>query len=157
MPEMTIGRMAQLYGLHRSSLYEAVSKGRVTAGFNGKGQRVVDLSEMIRVYGEPPGKESQARQNPTPSRGASPTPGQTPDSDLMRELVELNRRQADQLERMTARLERLEAAMLALPNPGADAPRQEAAKPAPAGDPSESAPRSMADVLARFESRALKH
>ena len=54
MPELTIGRMAKLYGLHRSTLYEAVERGHVTAGFNGKGQRVVELSEMIRRYGEPP-------------------------------------------------------------------------------------------------------
>jgi len=61
---MTIGRMAKLYGLHRSTLYEAVDKGRVSAGVDGKGQRVIDLSEMIRVYGEPPGA---ALQNPTPA------------------------------------------------------------------------------------------
>lgn len=61
---MTIGRMAKLYGLHRSTLYEAVDKGRVSAGVDGKGQRIIDLSEMIRVYGEPPGA---ALQNPTPA------------------------------------------------------------------------------------------
>jgi len=55
MAKLTIGRMANLYGLHRSTLHEAVAKGRVTAGLNGKGQKVIDLSEMIRVYGEPQG------------------------------------------------------------------------------------------------------
>ena len=55
MAKLTIGRMAKLYGLHRSTLHEAVSKGRVTAGLDGKGQKVIDLSEMIRVYGEPQG------------------------------------------------------------------------------------------------------
>lgn len=82
MPELTIGRMAKLYGLHRSTLYEAVEKSRVTAGFNGKGQRVIELSEMIRVYGEPPGKPEPTRQNPTPSAAPDPTP------DSYRELVE---------------------------------------------------------------------
>ena len=53
MAKLTIGRMANLYGLHRSTLHEAVAKGRVTAGLDGKGQKVIDLSEMIRVYGEP--------------------------------------------------------------------------------------------------------
>lgn len=61
----TIGRMAKLYGLHRSTLYEAVDKGRISASErDGKGQRLIDLAEMIRVYGEPPGRH--------------PTPGPTP-------------------------------------------------------------------------------
>jgi hypothetical protein len=55
MAKLTIGRMAKLYGLHRSTVHEAVAKGRVTAGLDGKGQKVIDLSEMIRVYGEPMG------------------------------------------------------------------------------------------------------
>lgn len=71
MAKLTIGRMANLYGLHRSTLYEAVAKGRVTAGRDGKGQRVIDLSEMIRVYGEPQGS---TRHSPTPSPDTSPTP-----------------------------------------------------------------------------------
>lgn len=71
MAKLTIGRMANLYGLHRSTLHEAVAKGRVTAGLDGKGQKVIDLSEMIRVYGEPPGS---TRHSPTPSPDTSPTP-----------------------------------------------------------------------------------
>ena len=73
MPELTIGRMAKLYGLHRSSLYEAVAKGRVSAGYNVKGQRVIDLSEMIRVYGEAPG----TTRHPTPTKQ---TPPDVPDT-----------------------------------------------------------------------------
>lgn len=65
--------MAKLYGLHRSTLYEAVEKGRVSAPeHDGKGQRLVDLSEMIRVYGEPAG--SQRPTDPTPPSDTSPTP-----------------------------------------------------------------------------------
>ena len=70
MAKLTIGRMANLYGLHRSTLHEAVAKGRVTAGLDGKGQKVIDLSEMIRVYGEP---ASSTRHSPTPSKDTSPT------------------------------------------------------------------------------------
>lgn len=74
MAKLTIGRMAKLYGLHRSTLHEAVAKGRITAGVDGKGQKVIDLSEMIRVYGEPPGN---ARHSPTPSPNTGPTvPGE---------------------------------------------------------------------------------
>ncbi|NYS62596.1 hypothetical protein [Vreelandella salicampi] len=103
--------MAKLYGLHRSTLYEAVAKGRVSAGHDTKGQRVIDLSEMIRVYGEPP---SDTR-HPTPTR---PTAKPTPDSNaLLTELVEINRQQAHQLERMAERIERLESVLLRLPAP----------------------------------------
>ncbi|MEQ6918752.1 hypothetical protein [Halomonas aquatica] len=72
MPALTIGRMAKMYRLHRSTLYEAVEKGRFTAGFDGKGQRVIDLSEMIRVYGEPPGQPGKPDTNPTPSPDTPP-------------------------------------------------------------------------------------
>lgn len=70
MAKLTIGRMAKIYGLHRSTLHEAVARGRVTAGLDGKGQKVVDLSEMIRVYGEPPGA---SRHSPTLETDTSPT------------------------------------------------------------------------------------
>ena len=75
MAKLTIGRMAKLYGLHRSTLHEAVAKGRVTAGLDGKGQKVIDLSEMIRVYGEPQGITlHRPTLDPTPSPYTSPTP-----------------------------------------------------------------------------------
>jgi hypothetical protein len=81
MAKLTIGRMAKLYGLHRSTLHEAVAKGRITAGRDGKGQKIIDLSEMIRVYGEPPG---QARHSPTPQ----PDTHQTLTADALQPLLD---------------------------------------------------------------------
>ena len=81
MAKLTIGRMAKLYGLHRSTLHEAVAKGRVTAGLNGKSQKVIDLSEMIRVYGEPQGS---TLHRPTPPPYTSPTP----ETDALHPLIE---------------------------------------------------------------------
>ncbi|MDV7213601.1 hypothetical protein [Azotobacter beijerinckii] len=83
MPELTVGRMAKLYRMNRSSLYEAVAKGRVSAGLNGKGQQVIDLSEMLRVFGEAPGA---TQQNPTPDPAASPTPSTGALEPLLAEL-----------------------------------------------------------------------
>jgi hypothetical protein len=83
MAKLTIGRMAKLYGLHRSTLHEAVAKGRVTAGLDGKGQKVIDLSEMIRVYGEPPGSPTIP---PTPSPDTSPTLSTSALQPLLEEL-----------------------------------------------------------------------
>ena len=89
MAKLTIGRMANLYGLHRSTLHEAVAKGRVTAGLDGKGQKVIDLSEMIRVYGEP---EGLTLHRPTPAPYTSPTPRPTPrptpETDALHPLIE---------------------------------------------------------------------
>lgn len=85
MAKLTIGRMANLYGLHRSTLHEAVTKGRVTAGLDGKGQKVIDLSEMIRVYGEPSGF---TRHSPTPPPYTSPYTSPTPTIDALQPLLE---------------------------------------------------------------------
>ncbi|MDN3554354.1 hypothetical protein QWY74_12970 [Halomonas almeriensis] len=105
--------MATLYGLHRSTLYEAVDKGRVTAQVNGKGQKVLDLSEMIRVYGEPPGQTALTQQNPTPSSDNDPTPTT---ERLLAELVELTRHQGEELRRLREEV----ATLRRLPPPGPD-------------------------------------
>lgn len=78
MSKLTIGRMAKLYGLHRSTLHEAVAKGRVSAGHDGKGQRVIDISEMIRVYGEPVVRPTPQPYTPTVAIDARPTPADAP-------------------------------------------------------------------------------
>ncbi|WP_139208982.1 MULTISPECIES: entry exclusion protein 1 [Pseudomonas] len=90
MPSLTLGRMAKLYGLHRSSLYQAVAEGRVSSGHDGKGQRVIDLAEMIRVYGEPPASTRHPIPNNPTSSTAQPDTIQTPDiAALIEELKAL--------------------------------------------------------------------
>ena len=73
MPALTLGRLAKLYGMHRSTVYEAVEKGRVSAGLNGSGQKVIDLSEAIRVWGEPPGNPTAKPDTRQPTIVADPT------------------------------------------------------------------------------------
>ena len=85
MAKLTIGRMAKLYGLHRSTVHEAVAKGRVTAGLDGKGQKVIDLSEMIRVYGEPQGLPLH---RPTLDPTHPPYTSPTPENDALHPLIE---------------------------------------------------------------------
>ncbi len=129
MQKMTVGRMAKLYGLHRSSLYEAIDKGRVAYSVDGKGQRVIDLSEMIRVYGEPKG---QALQNQTPSAGADhSTP--TVETATLQPLLE-------ELRLLRAEVAQLRQAMMLLehkPAPDSAPPRR----------PEQPAPKSFADLL----------
>ena len=102
MPELTIGRMAKLYNLHRSSLYEAVAKGRVSAGHNVKGQRVIDISEMIRVYGEAPGKT----RHPTPTKQ---TPTDVPDTTSLVDELRALRKEIASLRDEVKELRRLPA------------------------------------------------
>lgn len=78
MSKLTIGRMAKLYSLHRSTLHEAVAKGRVSAGHDVKGQRVIDISEMIRVYGEPPGRPTPGPYTQPLEFDTRPTPADAP-------------------------------------------------------------------------------
>lgn len=73
MPAFTLGRLAKLYGMHRSTVYEAVEKGRVSAGLDGKGQKVIDLSEAIRVWGEPPTDQTAKPDTRQPVPMADPT------------------------------------------------------------------------------------
>ncbi|WP_051035542.1 hypothetical protein [Stutzerimonas stutzeri] len=73
MPAFTLGRLAKLYGMHRSTVYEAVEKGRVSAGLDGKGQKVIDLSEAIRVWGEPPTDPTAKPDTRQPAPVADPT------------------------------------------------------------------------------------
>lgn len=127
MPMLTIGRAAKLYGMHRSTLYEAVAKGRVSAGIDGKGQRVIDLAEMIRRYGEPPGS---SRQNPTPDAG----PALPLQDAALQPLI-------DELRLLREEVAQLREALLVLehrPEP--------AAPPAPAEAPA----KSFADLLAHL-------
>lgn len=53
MPKLTFSAIAKLYGMHRTTLYAAVKAKRVSIGHNLKGQKVIDLAEAIRVWGEP--------------------------------------------------------------------------------------------------------
>lgn len=113
MAKLTIGRMAKLYGLHRSTLHEAVAKGRVSAGFDGKGQRVIDLAEMIRVYGEPLGSPLH---HPTLLPDISPTLPTDTLHPLLEEL-RLLREEVQELRMALLRLEHKPAPKAPSPKP----------------------------------------
>lgn len=130
MPQLTIGRAAKLYGMHRSTLYEAVAKGRVSTGVDGKGQRVIDLAEMIRRYGEPPGA---ARQNPTP---VSEAPAVLQDTALQPLL--------DELRLLREEVAQLRQSLLLLEHRPAGPTAQEAGK---ALEVAQAPARSFADLL----------
>ena len=51
--QLTVKQAAEAYGVARSTIHRAVGDGRLSASHQG-GRRVIDLAELIRVYGEPP-------------------------------------------------------------------------------------------------------
>lgn len=162
MSKLTIGRMAKLYSLHRSTLHEAVAKGRVTAGHDGKGQRVIDLSEMIRVYGEPPGRPTPEPYTQPPEFDIRPTPADTPPDTLTgwaEMVIELRllREEVAGLRQELRLIEHKPDSDTLATAPAATQPNQlSAASQAPVVDrtgQSDHAPaaRSFADLLSSFE------
>lgn len=122
--------------MNRSSLYEAIEKGRLSCGFNGRGQREIDLSEMRRVYGEPAGDAQQPAASATAPNSAELL-GRL---DALTHLVEQQSQQIGALRREVAELRTLPAPEVEESQPKADTP----------------AVHSLSDVLARFEART-KH
>ena len=49
MKALSVIELAKLYGMNRQSVYKRISKGDLSKNSNGK----IDLSEAIRVFGEP--------------------------------------------------------------------------------------------------------
>lgn len=74
MAKLTISKMANLYGLSRGALYDKVSKGILTATLNEQGQKVIDMVDMIVLYGEAKtDKAVQIEQQPTVQNGSIQT------------------------------------------------------------------------------------
>lgn len=67
--QQTITEAAKLYGKARSTIHRAIDTGRLSCGFRGDGVRVIDLSELIRLWGEPPNSPAQTQQNATAMEG----------------------------------------------------------------------------------------
>lgn len=108
--QMTITEAAKLYRKQRKTLYRHIDAGRLSCSVRGDGHRVLDLSELIRCYGDPPG----AGDSPATRHGSEG------DSLLTHALLDEIRRQTAVIEQMSQRVERLESAMLRLPAPRVD-------------------------------------
>lgn len=136
--QQTISEAARLYGKARSTIHRAIAAGRLSCSVRGDGVRVIDLSELIRLWGEPKHRPPEAQQDATPSESDTQQAMLREMQAMRRELVAL-REEVSELRRLPA------------PKPPAAA---QASNPTPA--PAD-APTSMADVLARFESRQTRH
>lgn len=145
----------------RRSLYRDMAAGRLAYHVGPDNRRLVDVSELIRVYGALPGMPDDAPQAPTTSaEEGTPAALLAQMLDVMREqsaTLAAQREEVAALREEVAELRRLPAPTSA-PNPDPKPPAADDDAPAPAGDTVPAAPpRDLADVLARFESRQTRH
>ncbi len=150
MPELNLSQAARLYGKSRMTLHRHCRSGRVTSRVSDDGQRLIDLSELIRAYGEPP---NRVTPDTPPEASQRYTPGDTPqgtrDDLLLREIQAL-REQVNRLQEEVRELRRL-------PAPGQLPEELERASPA---EPAETGPQraggqitGFGDLLRRFEAK----
>lgn len=154
--QQTISEAARLYGKARSTIHRAIDAGRLSCSVRGDGVRVIQLAELIRLWGEPPNAPPQAQQNATPDE----PPAQ---QALVAELRAL-REELAALRREVAELRTLPAPGSLAPHPDdrhdTPAPAEaQATPPAGEGAPKEAGedhqgrPRDFDDIFARFEAR----
>ena len=61
MPKFTVAELAKKYGIARTSIYDRMKNGSISYEIDSKNRKVIDFSEMQRVYGMP---NSQADSKP---------------------------------------------------------------------------------------------
>ena len=61
MPKFTVADLAKKYGIARTSIYDRMKNGSISYEIDAKNRKVIDFSEMQRVYGMP---NSQADSKP---------------------------------------------------------------------------------------------
>ena len=56
MPKFTVAELAKKYGIARTSIYDRMKNGSISYEIDAKNRKVIDFSEMQRVYGTPNSK-----------------------------------------------------------------------------------------------------
>lgn len=136
MPELNLSQAARLYGKSRMTLHRHCGSGRVTSRLSDDGQRLIDLSELIRAYGEPPNRVTLDTPSDQSQR----------DDLLLRELQDL-REQVTQLREEVRELRRL---------PASKQPQEDhAGMPSAETEPPRTGSRvdGFGDLLRRFEAK----
>ncbi|WP_179991699.1 plasmid replication DNA-binding protein [Acinetobacter sp. YH16058] len=79
MPKFTVAELAKKYGVARTSIYDRMKNGSISYEIDAKNRKVIDLSEMQRVYGTP---DSQADSKSDSTKTDNTT------IDLYKQLIE---------------------------------------------------------------------
>lgn len=100
MKALSVIELSKLYGMNRQSIYKRINKGDLSKNSNGK----IDLSEAIRVFGEP---SQRSIQNVTLQSQATQ---KSAELDIMRQQVDMLQKQLELAqERETFQREQLQA------------------------------------------------
>ena len=100
MKARSVIELSQLYGMNRQSIYKRINKGDLSKNSDGK----IDLSEAIRVFGEPSNKNN----NVTPLQ--STTVQKETEVDMLKQQVDILKKQLELAhEREVFQREQLEA------------------------------------------------
>jgi hypothetical protein len=135
MPEFNLSQAARLYGKSRMTLHRHCDAGRLSSRLSDDGQRLIDLSELIRAYGEPPNHKTPKTPFKPPRRYTQ----HERDTLLLNELQAL-REQVTALQQEVSELRRL---------PAPEHPSEPSPNPQEANTPLT----GFDDLLKRFESR----
>lgn len=65
--QLTVSQAAELYGVARSTVHRKLKSGCMSSTVRGDGKRVVALSELVRVMGEPHQVEEVVQQDAPPA------------------------------------------------------------------------------------------
>ena len=85
MKALSVIELSQLYGMNRQSIYKRINKGDLSKNSDGK----IDLSEAIRVFGEPSNKNN----NVTPLQ--STTVQKETEVDMLKQQVDILKKQLE--------------------------------------------------------------
>lgn len=123
---LTPSAAARLYGIHRATLYRHMASGRLSWVLEPDNSRALDLSELIRCYGEPPGNATPNATPATPAKSSDATPAT---ERLLAELIELTRMQSEELRKLREEV----ATLRRLPSPPEKSPLAESTSDDPHG------------------------
>lgn len=118
MKSLSVIELAKLYGMNRQSIYKRINKGDLSKNSDGK----IDLSEAIRVFGEPSQRRSinvTAVQSPTLQKSAEVDILKQQVDMLQRQLELAQEREVFQREQLQAKDEQIESLqrLLGAPKP----------------------------------------
>lgn len=63
MPKFTVSELSKKYGIARTSIYDRIKNGTISYEIDANNRKVIDLSEMQRVYGTPDSKATSKPVN----------------------------------------------------------------------------------------------
>lgn len=121
MKALSVIELAKLYGMNRQSIYKRINKGDLSKNSDGK----IDLSEAIRVFGEP---SQRSNQNVTLQSQATQKSAEV---DILKQQVDMLQKQLElaqereqfQREQLQAKDDQIYSLQLLL---GAPKPQQQA-------------------------------